>query len=82
MLSLAIRCCQKFEIKLNKFYYYNIMNPQVRNWIYLLIVISIAYWLIMAGVYLFPNISPIIISLIVLVIIYVISSQQSVVLLI
>lgn len=57
------------------------MNPIVRNWLYLLLVISIAYWLIVGGMKLFPSVNPLLISVIVLVIIYFVTRQQSIVLL-
>lgn len=58
------------------------MDPLILNWLYLLLIISIAYWLIVVGIYLFPAISPFIISIISLVIVYIISNQQSFILLI
>lgn len=57
------------------------MNDLFRNWLYILVIISIAYWIIVGGIILFPNINPIFISIIALIVIYIISNQQSFVLL-
>ena len=57
------------------------MNPVVTNWLYLILIISIAYWLIVLGLYLFPGLNPFFISIIVLIIIYIVSNQQNVILL-
>ena len=58
------------------------MNPLISNWLYLLLVISFVYWFIVGGLYLFPNVSPWIISIIAAVLVYFLSNQQSLVLLI
>lgn len=58
------------------------MNSQIKNWLYLLIAISIIFWLIIGGNYLFPSINPIIISIVAMIIVYFITNQQTLLLLV
>ena len=58
------------------------MNRELIIWFYLLITISFVYWFIVGGTYLFPNVNPILISFVAMILLYFLSSQQSLVLLI
>jgi len=57
------------------------MNSQIKTWIYLLVIISIAFWLIIGGKYIFPSINPIIITIVVMIIIYLMTNSQTILLL-
>jgi len=58
------------------------MDSKVTTWIYILITISFVYWFITGGVYLFPNVNPIIVSFIAMMVLYYVSNQRSLVLLV
>ena len=58
------------------------MNLYILTWLYILLTISFVYWFIVGGTTLFPNIPPLIISLIAMIIIYYLSNRQSLILLI
>ena len=58
------------------------MNPQVTTWLYILITISFLYWFLVGGMTLFPNIHPIFISLFGMLVIYYLSNQRTLILLV
>jgi hypothetical protein len=58
------------------------MNKNVVVWFYLILTFSFVYWFIIGGTYMFPNVNPIIISFIAMLILYYLSNQQSLILLI
>ena len=58
------------------------MNSLVSTWIYILVTITFLYWFLVSGTTLFPNIHPIFISLAGMFIIYYLSNQQTLVLLV
>ena len=58
------------------------MNQLVSMWIYILLVISFVYWFTIVSTYAFPTTNPIIFSLIGAIIIYYLSNQQTLILLV
>lgn len=58
------------------------MRKEIIVWIYILLTISFVYWFIVAGTYMFPKVNPILISFVAMGILYLLSNQQSLVLLI
>lgn len=58
------------------------MNTYLLYWLYLLVSISFVYWFVVAVNYTFPQINPIIVSLIATAILYFVSNQQSLILLV
>lgn len=60
----------------------NNTNPQILTWLYILLIISFIYWFTVGGRQLFPNSPPIIISIIAMAIVYYMSNQQAIVLMV
>lgn len=58
------------------------MNPLVLTWLYILVTITFLYWFLVSGMLMFPNIHPIFISLIGMLVVYYLSNQRTLVLLI
>ena len=58
------------------------MNPLVVTWIYILVTISLLYWFLIGGMILFPNVHPTVISLIGMLVIYYLSNQKTLILLV
>lgn len=56
------------------------MNNLVINWLYLIASITVFYWLLIAGMYYLPNIPPIIISLVIMLVIYYFTKQRNIIL--
>lgn len=58
------------------------MNPIVLTWLYILVTITFLYWFIVSGTIFFPNVHPMFISLLGMIVVYYLSSQRTVMLLI
>lgn len=58
------------------------MNPLVVTWLYILVTISFLYWFLIGGMIMFPNVHPIVISLIGMLAIYYLSNQKTLILLV
>jgi hypothetical protein len=58
------------------------MNPQILTWLYILLIISFIYWFTVGGRQLFTFSPPIIISIIAMPIVYYMSNQQAIVLMV
>lgn len=52
------------------------MDTIITNWLYLVMMISLVYFIIIGGMYLFPNMNTLFISIIAMVIIYYLTSQK------
>lgn len=58
------------------------MNPLVLTWIYILVTITFLYWFIVSGMLLFPNVHPMLISLIGMLAVYYLSNRRALLLMI
>jgi len=58
------------------------MNPLVLTWLYILATVTFLYWFIVNGVLMFPNVHPMFISLIGMLVDYYLSNRKAVILMI
>ena len=58
-----------------------INSPYIRTWVYLLVIVTCVYWFIVAGIYMFPTVNPLIFSLVAMILLYFLSNQKALVLL-